>query len=98
MSQEIIEEVPKFPGIFMYHKDMGAVLFESEDEIKALDKKEWFDSPAKFKEIEVIKKFKATKALEKMTKIELVQAGLSIDLKKEEITGLTKEELIALLK
>ena len=97
MFQEI-EEVPKFPGIFMYHKELGAVLFDTEEEVQALDKKEWFDTPAKFKEVEVVKKFKPIKPLEKMTKIELVQAGLSIDLKKEEITSLTKEELIALLK
>lgn len=94
---EILEE-PKFPGIFMYHKELGAVLFDTEEEVKALDKKEWFDNPAKLKAAEIVKKFIPAKPLEKMTKIELIQAGLSIDLKKEEITGLTKEELIALLK
>lgn len=96
-NQEIIEEVPKFPGIFMYHKDMGAVLFESKEEVDALDKKEWQDKPFGSEE-KAPKKFAPVKPLEKMSKIELVQAGLSIDLKKEEITGLTKEELIALLK
>ena len=96
MFQEI-EEAQKDPGVFKYHKELGAVLFDKE-EAATLDPQEWFDSPAAFKEIEIIKKLKTKKPLEKMTKIELVQAGLSIDLKKEEITGLTKEELIALLK
>lgn len=94
--KEIIEE-EKPPGVFMYHKELGAVLFEKE-EAATLDPKEWFDSPA-FDVVEPkAKKYIPKKPLEKMTKIELVQAGLSIDLKKEEITGLTKEELITLLK
>lgn len=97
-NQEIIEEVPKFPGVYMYHKDLGAVLFESADEVEALDKKEWADNPAKFKPAEVVKKFVPTKPLEKMTKIELVQAGISIGLEKEKLAGQTKEEIIALLK
>lgn len=92
-----IEEVQKDPGVFKYHKELGAVLFEKE-EAATLDPKEWHDSPA-FNVVEpIVKKFISKKPLEKMTKIELVQAGLSIDLKKEEITSLTKEELIALLK
>jgi hypothetical protein len=94
---EEIEEVAKDPGIFKYHKDLGAVLFDKE-EAATLDPKEWFDTPAFDVAEPVKKKFISKKPLEKMSKIELVQAGLSIDLKKEEITGLTKEELIALLK
>ncbi len=91
------EEVQKDPGVFKYHKELGPVLFDKE-EAATLDPKEWFDSPA-FDVVEPkAKKYIPKKAFEKMTKIELVQAGLSIDLKKEEITALTKEELIALLK
>lgn len=92
-----IEEVQKDPGVFKYHKELGPVLFDKE-EAATLDPKEWFNSPADFKEAEIVKKLKTKKPLEKMTKLELVEAGLSIDLKKEEITGLTKEQLIALLK
>lgn len=94
---EEIEEVAKDPGIFKYHKDLGAVLFDKE-EAATLNPKEWFDSPVFDAVQPKAKRFVSTKPLEKMSKIELVQAGLSIDLKKEEITGLTKEELIALLK
>lgn len=96
-NQEILEE-PIFPGIFMYHKELGAVLFESQEEVEALDKKEWFDSPAKFEKVEQVKKIIPTKPLEKMSKIELVQAGISIGLDKEKLAGQTKEEIIALLK
>lgn len=91
------DEIQKDPGIFKYHRELGAVLFDKE-EAATLNPKEWFDSPSFDAVLPKVKKFIPSKPLEKMTKIELVQAGLSIDLKKEEITGLTKEELIALLK
>lgn len=91
MFQEI-EEVQKDPGIFKYHKELGAVLFEKE-EAATLDPKEWFDSPA-FDVVEPTKKkFISKKPLEKMTKIELVQAGLSIDLKKKRSQVLQKRSL-----
>jgi hypothetical protein len=93
----IEEEIQKDPGIFKYHKDLGPVLFEKE-EAATLDPKEWFDSPAFDVAPAKVKKYIPLKPLEKMTKIELVQAGLSMNMKKEEITSLTKEELIALLK
>lgn len=96
-NQEIIEEA-KFPGIFMYHKELGAVLFESEEEVKALDKKEWFDSPVFDAIQEIPKKFIPTKAFEKMSKIELIEAGASVGHKKEILAGQTKEQIIALLK
>ena len=91
------EEVQKDPGVFKYHKELGAVLFEKE-EAATLDPKEWFDSPAFDVTPIKVKKYIPSKPLEKMTKIELVQAGLSMEMKKEEITSLTKEALIALLK
>lgn len=95
MSEILLE--PKFPGIFMYHKDLGAVLFESQQEVDALDKKEWQDKPFGAEE-KAPKKFEPVKPLEKMSKLELIQAGISIGLNKETLAGQTKEEIIALLK
>lgn len=95
--KEVLEE-PVFPGIFMYSKKYGAVLFETEEEVEALDKSEWFDSPAFDAPKATVKKYKGAKPLEKMSKLELIEAGASIDIPKEELTSLKKEEIIELLK
>ncbi len=94
--KELEEE--KFPGVFMYSKKYGAVLFETQEEVEALDKKEWFDSPNFDDPKVIVKKYKGTKALEKMSKLELVDVGVSLDIAKEELTSLKKEEIIELLK
>lgn len=98
MSKQELEQEPEVSkAIWLYHKELGAVLFESAEEVAALDKKEWFDHPEMDKKQDAPKKFKGPKALDKMSKVELVQAGLSVGLEKEKIVGLSKDELIALL-
>lgn len=96
MKQFIEEEIQPPPGTWMYHKELGAVLFHSKEEIE-LAGDGWQDNPT-FEKPKSAKAFAPTKPFEKMTKVELIQACLSIDLKKDEIVSLKNKELIALLK
>lgn len=80
----------------MYHKELGAVLFHTPQELAEAGDG-WQDTPV-FEKPKPAKTFSPVKPFEKMTKVELIQACLSIDLKKDEIAALTNKELIALLK
>lgn len=98
MSPDQQEQPEVSKSICLFHKEYGAVFFESVEETKDLDPKEWFDTP-NFGAVEKPQpKFKPKKPFEKMTKIELLDACISVGIEKEKAVGLTKEQLIELLK
>jgi hypothetical protein len=92
---EIIEEQPN-PGVWMYHKELGPVLFHTPEELAEAGDG-WQDTPV-FEKPKPAKKFAPEKPLEKMNKAELLRSCLSMDMKQEEISALTNKELVALLK
>ncbi|QEL19337.1 hypothetical protein [Limnoglobus roseus] len=80
----------------VYHPEQGDKTVGSDEAQHLIDREGWYDSPAKFPKDGGVSGFvtqAAAKALDKMTKEELVAYAKSIDLTPDE--ALTKAQLIA---
>lgn len=77
---------------WLYHKNHGAVLFNSAEEFVGSGEG-WLDKPEVEKKIQI----KFEKPLDQMTRLELVLACRSVGLDESEFQGKSSEEIITLL-
>lgn len=93
------EETKKPSGLifpaWLYHKEYGAVLFTSEEDLSSAGDG-WHDSPNTF-EIQAAK-YAFEKPLEDMNRLELVIASRKVGLREDEYQGRTPAQIIEAIK